>query len=173
MIITDVLRGLLPAEAYSPNATVVARFLEAEARLFTEIGAALDRVHGAMYPDSATQDIDAWERLYSLVPMPGMSFQQRAQAVRSKQAEVGGLSKDYFKQLARAAGYKVTILEPSPFEVGISRCGDALYQEEIRYVWQVHVDGRPGDATHASDEALRATFVDLKAAHTYCQFMTS
>ncbi|WP_052697998.1 putative phage tail protein [Luteibacter yeojuensis] len=171
MIINDVLKSLLPLGAYSANGPNISRHILAEAELFAELSAVLGRLHGALHPKTAVHDLEEWERLYAITPSPGSSLQQRSQAISSKQAEVGGLSKDYFKRLARAAGYAITILEPAPFEVGRCRCGDALYREEIRFVWQVHIDERPIGSTLASDEALEATFKDLKAAHTYCQFI--
>lgn len=171
MTIKDVLTSMLPAEAYATNGPVITRHIEAEANLFRGVASLLERLHGAMHPVTAALDIEAWERLFAITPSPDSNTQQRIQAVQTKQAEVGGLSRAYFVQLARAAGYAITILEPSPFEVGLGRCGEALFQEEVRYVWQVQINQRPEGATEASDEALRATFLDLKAAHTYCEFL--
>jgi uncharacterized protein YmfQ (DUF2313 family) len=171
MTIKEVLTSLLPAEAYAPSAPIVARHIDAEANLFSEVASSLERLHGAMHPVTAVHDIESWEQLFAIAPLPGSTTQQRIQAIQTKQAEVGGLSRKYFIQMARAAGYAITILEPLPFEVGIGRCGEALFQEEVRYVWQVQIDQRPEGATKASDEALRATFLDLKAAHTYCEFL--
>jgi uncharacterized protein YmfQ (DUF2313 family) len=168
--IVDALRGTLPPVAYAPNEANLSRHIAAEAKIFESISVLLDRIHASLHPDTAIRDIAAWEHLYGLIARPDASSQQRIQAVQSKQAELGGLSKPYFEQLARAAGYAITILEPAPFEVGRSRCGEALYTDAIRFVWVVVVEERPAGATPSSDALLEATFHDLKAAHTFCQF---
>ncbi|MDK4581531.1 phage tail protein, partial [Kingella kingae] len=64
----------------------------------------------------------------------GKSYANRLSDVLIKINAIGGLSIPYFIDLARAAGYTITIGEPQPFRAGINRTGDRLAREDIMWV---------------------------------------
>mgnify|MGYP003945768763 CR=1 FL=1 len=180
----DLLGLLLPHPAYTPSEPILAADLGAE-------GAALDRaladsgkVQDAITPYFAGSLLADWERLLAIVPSVSASYQQRMEAVLAKLGETGGLSIPYFIRLASRLGYVITITEPQPFRAGTSRAGEALWTEDIIWVWRVDVRsnrtqvyyfraGRStaGEAlTSFGDPVIEQIFNDLKPAHTFVYF---
>ncbi|MDK4645438.1 YmfQ family protein [Kingella kingae] len=141
------------------------------------------RVLNAMQPETSGEMLTDWERVLDLSGQ-GKSYSQRLSAVLLKINAIGGLSIPYFTQLAKSAGYTITIDEPQPFRVGINRAGDRLAEEDIMFVWVVNVQSnsqmvwrfRAGASaagerlSHFSDSMIERIFQDLKPAHTAVRF---
>ncbi len=136
-----------------------------------------------IFPDTSTQMLAWWERVYSLAPAAGATVQQRQQAIVQAIRAQGGLSREYFISLAAALGYTITIEELQPFMAGIGRAGDTLYVQDIIFVWLVTVtaiqqyyfragQSAAGEPLGAPNEntIITAIFIKLKPAHTYVIF---
>lgn len=184
MITVDLFRALLPPFSYDPNGKYLTAGLQAEANLMDTVRASAARVLGSITPFYSSMTLSDWERIYDLVPREGATQQERRQNVLAKMAATGGLSIPYFTSLAASMGYTITITEPRAFQVGVNRCGDRLYSEDIQWVWQVNVisSATPkyyfragasavGEPLLAFGESLlESTFNDLKPAFTFCYF---
>lgn len=180
----DLFRTLLPHLSYDPNGKILSAELQAEANLMDGVLLSGARVLGSVTPFYAYTTLSDWERVYDVVPRSDSTFQERRSNVLAKMAATGGLSRDYFINLAASMGYTITITEPSAFQVGVNRCGDTLYVEGMRWVWQVNVFGsqtpvyrfRTGSSmtgealTSFGASLLEETFRDLKPAFTECYF---
>lgn len=168
--LADALRALFPPEAYDLAGPALSAELEATANVQQGVVDSAAVVANAMHPSTADLPaIASWERVLALTPLPNATPENRVQAVLAKLGELGGLSRSYFVRLAASQGYGISISEPRAFRVGISRCGDRLYGEDVVFLWLVTINSRPpgGD-----DAALQALFDDLKPAHTLCQFVS-
>lgn len=181
----DLFRSLLPPVSYDPNGERLSAELQAEANTMDDVELSALRVLGSITPFYAFSTLSDWERVYESIPRSGATFQERRTNVLAKMAATGGLSIPYFINLAASMGYTITITEPSAFQTGVNRCGDRLYAEGIRWVWQVNVLGsgtpvyrfRAGASmtgeplTSFGESKLEETFKDLKPAFTDCYFI--
>lgn len=180
----DLFRSLLPAYSYDPNGEHLSAELQAEANLMDAVRTSAARVLGSVTPFYSSMTLMDWERVYAVVPREGATQQERRQNVLVKMAATGGLSIPYFTTLATSLGYTITITEPRAFQAGVNRCGDTLWVEGMRWVWQVNVIGSQtqkyrfragasaaGEPLLAFGESiLETTFKDLKPAFTDCYF---
>ncbi|OON39450.1 phage tail protein [Izhakiella australiensis] len=179
----NLLAGLLPPIAYSPERKAINAEITGEGNAFNLVSMSADEVAGAATPLFSDGLLADWERVLELTPGDDDSWQQRLEAVLLKLAETGGLSRSYFIKLAATAGYTITIDEFEPFRAGTNSAGDPLYVPEIIYVWAVNVKSSvtvyyfragislPGErlATYGN-KVLETIFGNLKPAHTYCYF---
>jgi uncharacterized protein YmfQ (DUF2313 family) len=130
------------------------------------------------YPDTANSLIKSWERVigFSVV---GTIDDKRNKIVAHLNA-TGGLSKQYFEQLAVSMGYVIGgISAPNPhlrivdglfppFRLGISVIGDHIYdQDGISSIYHWFVYG----SNVETDTLLQSVFNDLKPAWTTIQFI--
>ena len=119
-----------------------------------------------IFPDTSTQMLSWWERVYSLSPAADATVQERQQAIVQAIRSTGGLSRDYFITLAAALGYTITIEELQPFMAGIGRAGDTIYISDIIYEWGVTTQSQGA----TKDTVLESLFNKLKPAHTAVYF---
>ena len=120
----------------------------------------------------------------------GNSIQERRAAVLAKLDDEGRQDPDFYQELARMLGYKITIEEYSPFICGLGRCGgnvpcgDRLNGgHDVRYYWRVKIHGpritlfrcgasappdRLGKISRATE--LECLIRRYKLAHTYVIF---
>ncbi|EGR8147671.1 DUF2313 domain-containing protein [Salmonella enterica subsp. enterica serovar Adelaide] len=181
----DVLALLLPPVSYDSNGPRLGAELQAEAALLSRSERAVRRLLTAITLTTSVDFLPDWERLYALTPSPDDALQQRCQRVLAKISETGGLSREYFIQLAKTLGYDITITEPEPFRCGRNRCGERLWIREIIWVWIVTINsGKKVPVYHfrcgrsATGErllsfgynALEHIFSELKPAHTQVVF---
>lgn len=180
----DLFRSLLPPVSYDANGELISAELQAEANLMDTVRASAARVLGSITPFYSSMTLSDWERIYEVVPRQGATQQERRENVLVKMAATGGLSIPYFINLAASLGYTITITEPRAFQAGVNRCGDRLWVEGMRWVWQVNVLGAAtpkyrfragasaaGEPLLAFGESqLETTFKDLKPAFTDCYF---
>lgn len=180
----DLLARLLPPTSYARTARHISAELSAEGDALDQAQATADTVADAITPFYAHQMLPDWERVCGIVPTPDETVQQRIAKVVAKINEDGGLSIPYFKNLAKELGYDIDIIEPQPFMVDWNGVGDALYDEDIVYVWQVVVHGTAqlnvyfrvdqsavGEPLLTfGDPVIEQVFNDLKPAHTFVYF---
>lgn len=153
-------------------------------------GAALDaaqisaqKLLSEMFPDTSSDLIASWERVAEITPETGATLQARQNAIIAKLRRHGGLSRQYFIDLAVDMGWTITIDEYLPFMCGWNRCGDSLYENQCRWIWRVNVPGyavyrfRAGMSAAGerltwwfSNSTLEELFENLKPAHTYVIF---
>ena len=118
-----------------------------------------------------------WERAYGLpdecVAEP-LSVGQRQAALVARMTTMGGQSRAFFVDVARALGYSIFIDEFSPFMAGVSACGDTretgaasepfrweIGDVDMRFFWRVRVVGvaltwfRAGSGQAGVDPHLR------------------
>lgn len=164
----NLLALLLPPVTYVPSGERLKAQLNAEAKLYAILDGMTAELVSAIDPETATDTLTDWERVYALTPGSGDTLQQRRQAVMAALAETGGLSRQYFINLAAALGYDITIDE----------LDDPMWR------WVVNVNGTPeqtyyfrvgessvGDRLEESgDPDLETLFNRLKPAHTECIF---
>ncbi|WP_175857084.1 putative phage tail protein [Burkholderia anthina] len=181
----SLLGRLLPPTSYDPNGLHIKIELQAEGNALDRVQADGSAVEHAVTPYGAYQMLPDYERVYGIVPPADATLQQRVATVIAKMNETGGLSISYFKRLAAQLGYTIDIVEPQPFRVDSGRIGDQIFVEDIIFVWEVIVSGRPevvyyfrvGQSTIGerllsfSDPILEQVFNDLKPAHTFVYFV--
>lgn len=180
----DLFKALLPPVSYDPNGKYLSAELGAEANLMDAVKASAAQVLASITPFQASMTLSDWERVYDVVPRDGATQQERRENILVKMAATGGLSIAYFQSLATSLGYTITVTEHRAFQAGVNRCGDRLFVEGMRWIWQVNVLGtktpkyRFRAGASAAGEPLLAfgesllenTFKDLKPAFTDCYF---
>lgn len=138
----DLLKSLLPPVSYDPAGHAIVAQLEAEGAALDDAWAASLRVLATITPDGDTQLLPDWERVYGL-PDACMadiesSVSSRVAAVIDKIRRGGGLSRQFFIDMAAALGYAITIDEFVPFTVSSLVTG-ALYDTDSQYYWRVNL----------------------------------
>lgn len=167
----SLLAQLLPPVTYDASGEQLSAELSAEAKLLTTVDTLIAGLALSIDPNQATLTLPDWERVYALTVGDSDTLQQRRARVVAALAETGGLSRQYFINLARALGYDITIDEP----------------DDPKWRWIVNVNGAPervwyfrvgesvvGDRLEESgDPDLETLFKRLKPAHTECLFKYS
>jgi uncharacterized protein YmfQ (DUF2313 family) len=132
-------------------------------------------------PVTATELLGDWERVLGLpdacAPAAGGLAERRARVLQ-RLAAVGGQSRAYFIEVARALGFDILIEEFRPFQIGTGRAGDPIDGIAWRFAWRVfapevtprifHVGaGASGDRlSDFGNEILECVLNRLKPAHT-------
>lgn len=149
----------------------------------------LDQVEEALavllrniFTDTSHELLSHWERVLGITPTPDANVTSRITACVAKIRETGGISRGYFKKVARDLGYEIEIYEQhAGFEAGVDMAGYPL--ENSPWVWRVHVTSAPAKhyfeagISSAGDRLLSFGIVpleqkieDLKPAHTQVYF---
>jgi uncharacterized protein YmfQ (DUF2313 family) len=125
-------------------------------------------------PRAALAMLPDWERNFGLpdpcLALPPQTIGARQAALVNKMTILGGQSIAFFTSVALSLGYPVTITEYSPYQCGISQCGDTrnaagawrwqMGAATIRYFWTVNVGAAPlswlrcGDGQCGIDSSL-------------------
>ncbi len=181
------LQALLPRGAAWTRAlgAVLTRVLDAIAQEFARIDARARRLIDEAIPTTTTELLPDWERVAGLPDNCSGVLRDTLQGRRldlvSKLAATGGQTPAYYREVARALGYVVTIEEFRPFRVG-SRVGGRLYDEPWHHAWQItapntHMtyfragQSRVGERLRAwGNQALECRINQLKPAHTVVIF---
>jgi len=158
-------------------------------KLLAAQGAALDRAHSAasqalqdILPDLTLEKITDWERILALQPASDATLAARRQAVLLRFRMRGSLSRAYFITLAAAYGQSITITEYAPAVCGQACCGDALYIQDVRWMWTVSGLSQTaqafrcgmsccGEPLSSSPNSVEAIVNRLKPAHTLVNFV--
>lgn len=181
----ELLKTLLPPVSYDSTAPGLAAQLRAEGDVLdAALGAAL-RVLAAITPDGDVELLPDWERVYGLPDtcLSGIdsTVALRIQAVVGKIRRAGGLSRQFFIDLAAEFGYAITVDEFSVHTVD-STVDEPLRDEDWIFRWQVNLatETPPRDATVDDSVdtpltvfqggALECILSKLKPAHTELLF---
>ncbi|MGJ8619624.1 MAG: YmfQ family protein [Methylophilaceae bacterium] len=184
-----LLQGLLPkGPAWPREAGILLNHqLYAWAEELSKIDARIDDLLDEADPRNTNELLVDWERVVGLPDRCvtiAQTYQQRIDALVSKLQTLGGQSRAYFIALADSLGYtNTTIEEYQPFLCGENTCGDALWSEPDRFVWQLNLpsdgsityfecgESACGDALQSwGDEVLECRINQYKPAHTTAIF---
>jgi uncharacterized protein YmfQ (DUF2313 family) len=121
-------------------------------------GRAADLLEIESDPRITMELLPDWERNWGLpdpcLTHPPTALEQRRLALVTKMTMIGGQSRQFFIDLAKAYGYTITITEYAPYMTGVSRVGDQsgvynpgdpthyhwqLGPPEMRFYWTIHV----------------------------------
>ncbi len=134
-----------------------------------------DQLLKEMFPDTCTYTITDWERTYGVTPSANDPLQVRQNRVLAKLRARGGLSLQYFLNVAQTMGYTITIEK--------LMANTDNYGLEGRFRWRVTTSGigpvyfRAGRSRVADRlvtgnvmNTLEGIFNDLKPAYTQVIF---
>lgn len=179
----ELLARLLPPVSYDSRGQYIGAALAAEGALLDTALARSNELLREADPRSVLESLEDWERVYGLPDPcvgPGQSFEVRRAALVAKVDGQGGLSRQYFIDLAARLGYTITIDELTPHSV-ISPVNHALYGTGVRFTWLVYapattnfyhsVSGPVNEALSViTNNLLECVFQRLKPAHTTVLF---
>ncbi|MBK5146007.1 YmfQ family protein [Budviciaceae bacterium BWR-B9] len=141
---TGALQALMPTGLVwsRRNDGVQSAVLRALAKSYQQTDEdAINLLIGA-FPGTATTLLTEWENTLGLPDLCSIgeidSIAQRQRNVVSRLTDVGGLSKDYFIQVAVSMGYTITITLFRQAVAGMSVCGDAINGEDWPFAWLVN-----------------------------------
>jgi uncharacterized protein YmfQ (DUF2313 family) len=154
------LRDLLPdGQAWPRNPqSYLQKWCSGNGLIWGDVDAsAAQLLTGDSDPRSTIAMLPDWERNFGLpdpcLALPPQTIGARQAALVDKMTILGGQSRKFFISVAASLGYAVTITEYSPFQCGISRCGDTrnaagayrwqIGPPTIRYYWTVNVAAVP------------------------------
>ena len=179
-----LLRALLPPVSYDPNAAGMGLSTEADGLALDRLYADAGRVLRGLDPLHNHEWLADYERVYGLpdecTPAP-VSLDVRLRQLAIALRERRGISRAYYYWLAAVLGYDISIDEYHPFVAG-SHAGDALYNNDWRYVWAIRATetgvrrfsagrscaGEP--LTTWGDELFECVFRRLAPAHGLLYF---
>lgn len=156
------LQALLPSgEAWprDPDA-VLTRLLTALASELAAVDARARELLAEAHPLTASETLTEWEAEYGLPDAcagAADGLEARRAAVHQRMIARGGQSPKYFRGVAAALGYEITIETFPPMTVG-SACTDALNTDPWCFVWRVNapaVTVREMACGSGCDEAIR------------------
>lgn len=134
----ETLGLLLPPVSYHSRGEWIYRSLLVE-------GLALDRAYDcslqiieAISPLAGTM-IGDWERVTGLTKNKHKPLEERIAAVVAKLNDKASLSIPYITNKAKEIGYNIKIIEPEPFRAGISRAGEVLWDEGVKWLFFVDI----------------------------------
>ncbi|MDO8654181.1 MAG: DUF2313 domain-containing protein [Undibacterium sp.] len=183
---SDILKRLLPPNAYDPNGSQLSIELHAEGAVMDAALTLGDSLLDEFFPDTCVATLTDWERVYGLPDSCRATAQTVAERRASLVAKVragGGLSKKYFLQLATDLGYvDTTITEFKPVHCEM-HCESAIRETPWRFLWQVNLPHQGNNHTFMRADStcnsrvdsytfsqLECVFMRLKPAHTYVKF---
>jgi len=174
----DVLKLLTPLPLGGDYDKLVA----AQGAELDHASAAADDFLNEILPDRAIKTIGDWEQRYGITPAADATLARRRAEVVRKMTAIGGLSRQYFVDLAAMLGQAITIDEYVPMICGGARCGDILGAPEIRWMWTVRGltqvgefarcgVARCGEALSYPAAEVEVLFEKLKPAHTLVNYV--
>jgi len=171
------LKQLLPQGAawLLESGSVVSRTMLALAEELARVDARGSDLVEESDPRTATETLDAWERMLGLpdeaiLTIPATDAERRL-AVTQKLLTLGGQSAAFYIALADVCGYVVTIDDTYGLTVaraGRARAGDRVRSVEWAHVWEVTVS--PPAGTALSTTELEAIIRRAAPSHTVVLF---
>ncbi len=170
----DVLKLLFPVELLGEYAADIS----AEGAELDKAQTSADTLLGEIFADQAYLLLPSFEHTYGLIPGQEDTLQVRRAALLGKIRDRGGLSRQYFIDLAARFGITITIGEFTLFMASWSRAGDPLSVEGVQWLWRVNmpevnvVQFRAGQSAAGErlgwwrTGLLEALLEELKPAHT-------
>lgn len=126
------------------------------------------------FANTTNRLISTWESLYSIDTDDTATLDERRDTVVAARRATGGLTIEYFEDIADGLGYSISISEGigNLFKVGFSippatPIPAKLYDISERYTWTVTVSGV------SSADDLETLFIKLAPAHTKVSFVYS
>lgn len=144
-----------------------------------------DLLNSEMFPNSAYELLERWERTYGLTPGAEDSLQLRQNRILQKMRDLGRLDRAYFITVALGLGFTITIEELRPFMIGWDGVDDELMFDDADWCWRVTSTYEPGYyfriGESAAGENLSDSYLtlladilnELKPADTYIEFVQS
>lgn len=179
------LAALLPqGPAWALDEAAAGNLLDAWAEEFARIHGRINQLIDEADPRLTYELLTDYERIFGLPTdcMAGIdqTLEQRRNALLSQMTSIGGQSRQYFIDLAAAAGFLITITEFRPFTVGMS-VADPIYGPDWAYAWQVNagaatvrwfsvVSGVGEPLAAWGNELLECLIRRFKPAHTVVIF---
>jgi uncharacterized protein YmfQ (DUF2313 family) len=182
----QALALLPPGPAWPRGAeSVIARLAASLAQPFRRVHERFCALLAEATPITTDALLADWERVLGL-PDPcapaAQTVAERRVRVLQRLAAIGGQSRAYYIEIARALGYQIEIEEFRPFLAGIGRAGDPLYGISWRYAWRVVApettrryfrsgEGRAGEPLSGwGNDILECVIRRLAPAHTVVLF---
>lgn len=179
----EFLQAHLPPGAFDISAAGLGRLLAAQAPALDAANTEAGELPREAMPDTAAELLPLWEISYGIEPDATIPGPARVTLLLAHIRARGGLTRQYFIDLAAALGYAVAISEFVPFMAGWGRAGDTVYAPEVVAVWNAATTGAPlwrsfeAGIGRAGDplggvvpNLLEKVFNELKPAHTFVFF---
>jgi len=162
-----MLQALLPVGPAWPRdeGAVLTDLLAAWAEEFARLNARADDLLNEADPSTASELLPEWELDYGLGGEGAAADRQAA--IEGAMNARGGVSPQYFMDLAAAAGVGIALSFYRPFQVGRSTVGETLSNGTWLFTW--NVIGPASTSTELQAE-LEALFLKLKPSHTAVTF---
>lgn len=145
------------------------KLLDALAQEFARVdGRAVD-LYNEGFPDTSDELLANWERIVGLPDQfsdPDASLDERRAAVLFKLRARGGQTVEYYEGLLETLGYRVQIIDATPFRAGISHADDFLFDATWVNIFLVIVENPVSDPDN-----LEARITSLKPAHSKSVFL--
>jgi uncharacterized protein YmfQ (DUF2313 family) len=107
---------------------------------WARLHARLNALIAEIFPCSTLELLPEWEATLGLPDEcigPLDTVQQRQAAVCAKFTARGGQSRQYFIDLAAAAGFEIDIFEYAPFRASMNTVGQPLNGEDWAFAWRI------------------------------------
>jgi uncharacterized protein YmfQ (DUF2313 family) len=179
----DFLKAHLPPVALDTSASGLGRLISSLAPALDAANAEAAELLNEAAALAANELLPAWEVSYGIEADVYIPLPSRITLLLARIRARGGLSRQYFIDLAATLGYTITIGEFVPFMAGWGLCGATLYVGGVVNVWNVSTSQNPGwrtfevgvsragDCLAANISTLLETlFNELKPAHTFVFF---
>lgn len=140
----NLLKNLLPPGAAFPRepGTDLEKVLLGIAAELSRLESRADTLAIEVNPLDTIELLPDWERAAGLPDKCAGTLEEtlqgRRNALIAKLNATGGQSIEYFIAIAAQLGYVITIETFRPFQVGISKVGDALTNGGWLYAWRIH-----------------------------------
>ena len=145
---SDLLKRLLPPQAYDPNGVLLSTELVAEGAALDAVQASAAQVLREALPATVSAMLAEWEYEYGLSDIApdgsALSVEQRLAALNAKTTLRGGQSRGHFIAMADAFGFApVTITEFAPATC-LDHCNNSLFSDSDRAVWRLNISQTGG-----------------------------
>ena len=179
MLHRDTLTLLFPTELSGDHQADI----ELEGAALDVVQAQADQLLLEMFPGTAYELLEKWEKVYGVPAKVGDSLQQRRSRVLQKMRELGRLDIPYFIELAAGLGITIIVDELHPLMAGWGYAGDELGDDDSDWCWRVWITDHPGAYFRAGESTageylsdsytaiLAEIFNNLKPADTFVEFI--